>query len=121
VPYVVRRVAVLDAAAAAPGQNPVRQGHRVYLDDEPVGWITSGTVVPFWRRGGGGPEGEDPAGRRAIAMAYVDARLASASPAVRLAVDKGRGLRVPAVLVPTHLRVEGERVRAVLYPRGEPA
>jgi aminomethyltransferase len=40
-PRVVRSVAVLDRGVA-------RQGAAVFRDSRMIGWVTSGTVVPYW-------------------------------------------------------------------------
>ncbi len=115
VPYLVRRLAVLDKRKDRPGNNPVRQGHRLLVDEQAAGWVTSGTVVPCWRHA---PGTDSPAEsiRRAIALAYVRADLRVRRPGTPVSVDKGRGRPLPALLVRTNLRVCGDHTRAVLYP-----
>ncbi|MHC4951221.1 MAG: glycine cleavage system aminomethyltransferase GcvT [Planctomycetota bacterium] len=41
VPKIVRQVRLLDKGIA-------RDGSEVYYQGEPVGWVTSGTMVPYW-------------------------------------------------------------------------
>jgi aminomethyltransferase len=54
-----------------------RHGDEVFLEEKRIGWVTSGTVVPYWEFEGEGVEatitGDE--GRRAIALACLDARL----------------------------------------------
>lgn len=120
VPYLVRRLAVLDPRGDRPGVNPARHGHRIQDEDRPAGWITSGTVVPCWRY----TEQDEPTDesvRRAIALAYVRADLRVRRRGTPVSVDKGRGRRVPALLVRTNLRTQGDRARGILYPGARPA
>jgi len=42
VPKIVRQVRLLDKGIA-------RDGSEVYYQGEPVGWVTSGTMVPYWK------------------------------------------------------------------------
>ncbi len=96
------------------GKGVARAGFRVFRGEEPAGWITSGTVVPYWKVAGEGlasrRTGER--GMRAIGLAYVDSRLREED---RASVEI-RGQRVEAVVVPCHLRTDAPpHARPVLY------
>jgi aminomethyltransferase len=62
---------------AIEGKGVARQGDRVLVGDEQVGFVTSGTVAPYWKIEGSGSISNitDAAERRAVALALVDARL----------------------------------------------
>jgi aminomethyltransferase len=81
-----------------------RQGDPVFIGNRQVGFVTSGTVAPFWRFEGEGSNmkltGEHD--RRAIAMGYLDASL---MPEQELEVLV-RGRRIKARIVRWHGRSE---------------
>jgi aminomethyltransferase len=58
-------------------QGVARAGYPVSVDDRPVGYVTSGTVVPYWKSEGdgvaAGPGAETE--KRALCLAYLDADL----------------------------------------------
>jgi aminomethyltransferase len=64
--------------AAFGERRPLRAGSKVYLGDELVGYVTSGTVAPYWRFSGDGitatPSEEH--GLRPIGLALLDSTLA---------------------------------------------
>jgi aminomethyltransferase len=81
-----------------------RAGAGVYRNARPVGYVTSGTMVPYWQSTGVGlatAQGEDRQ-MRAIGMALVDSDLV-AGDEVEIEV---RGKRIRAVIVPYLLRNE---------------
>ena len=89
---------------AVTGRGIARQGAEVFVGDRKVGDVTSGTMVPYWVFEGEG-ETSVPGDRhemRAICLAYLDSELPDDQP---VEVDI-RGKRVPAVIVPYHLRSE---------------
>jgi len=121
VPRFVRRTAILNGDRTGPGVNPARHGHEVRLDGELVGWVTSGTTVPYRHFEGEGlesmpGEGQD---RRAIAMAYVDSRIVVGRRGQFLEVTKPRGRALPAMLVPSNMRPVAPYSRSVVYPEAE--
>ncbi len=81
-----------------------RQGDLVFLDEKKVGFITSGTMVPYWKFEGEGATMRitDEQDRRAIALAYVDATV----PAEQELEIEVRGRRLSAQLVRWHGRSE---------------
>ena len=86
------------------GRGIARAGSRVFRNGEPVGFVTSGTMVPYWKT-----EGEGIASRltgerdmRAIGLALLDSTLCEGD-AVEIEI---RGKRAGAVIVPYHLRSE---------------
>jgi aminomethyltransferase len=99
---------------AITGRGIAREGAEVYRDGERVGWITSGTAVPYW-----GVEGEGLCSLqtqehhlRSIALAYVDSRIVEDD---EVEVDV-RGKRVPGLVVPYHLRSDAPPcARAIVW------
>lgn len=94
-PRVVRPLAILDQGIA-------RQGDVVSWQGQMVGWVTSGTMVPYWVFTGEGPEAgpTDQTGRRAIALAYISVTVPKY--AIVEVLVRGRSLR--AQVVPRHGR-----------------
>ena len=89
---------------AVTGKGIARAGAEVYHCGKSVGWITSGTSVPYWL-----PEGEgietvltDQSAKRSIALAYIDSDILKNEP---LEIDV-RGRMLDAVVVPVHMRSE---------------
>ena len=95
-----RRVLLLELA----GRGVKRPGDKVFQDDVQVGYVTSGTVVPYWGVEGEGVESRftDESARRAIGMALISSRLWDGD---QVEVEI-RGRRVPARIVPYLLRAE---------------
>ncbi len=92
-----------------------RAGCPVWQGRPRVGTVTSATMVPYWKFSGEGiasmPTGEH--GLRAIGLALVDSRLFEGD-AVEIEI---RGRRVPALIVPHHLRSEAPPyARPILCP-----
>jgi aminomethyltransferase len=107
-PRLVQPIALLDKGVA-------RNGSRVFKDDEPVGYVTSGTMVPFWEFHGIGLDSKisDEKGMRAIGLALLDCRLKERD---QVEIDI-RGRRVKAMVVPYHLRSEAPPyARSILSP-----
>jgi len=100
------------------GSGIARQGHEVFLADRKVGFVTSGSVAPYWRFEGQGATTRigDEHDRRPIALACLDAEL---GPGREVEVDL-RGRRVPARVVEWHGRSDAPPYfRAVLPRRAE--
>jgi len=118
VPRFVRRLAVLGKDLQSPGLNPVRNGHRVLLEGETVGWVTSGTAVPFVHFRGSGLRSEpgDEENKRAIALGYIDANIVAGRNGQVVEVDKGKGRGVPAMVVTANLRATPPYARPVIHP-----
>lgn len=81
-----------------------RAGAPVFHADSPAGWVTSGTMVPYWQYGGQGLASviSDQSARRAIGLALIDSRIQEGS---IVDVDV-RGKRLRAGLMPYLLRSE---------------
>ena len=75
----------------------MRGGMEVYANEKAVGWITSGTMVPYWNFDENGIG--DTVLKRSIGFAYIDAALTQAD---TIYVDV-RGKRLQAKIVPKHL------------------
>jgi aminomethyltransferase len=95
-----RRIRLLEIA----GRGIARPGDRVFRDGRHVGFVTSGTMVPYWSTEGTGVESRfgDDSVRRAIAMALVDSELLDED---EVTVEI-RGRETPAMIVPYLLRGE---------------
>ena len=81
-----------------------RAGAMVYHADTPVGYVTSGTMVPYWRSDGVGLSSIQSEDRkmRAIGLALIDSNLVEGD---EIEVDI-RGKKIKAVIVPYLLRNE---------------
>ena len=112
-PRRIRPVAVL-------GQGIARQGFEVRKNGKHVGYITSGTMVPYWVSEG---EGIDCAiteqhKMRAICLAYLDCDIVDDE---KVTVEI-RGREVEALTVPFHLRSEAPpHSRPILAEHRRPA
>ncbi len=84
------------------GKGIARAGFRVFRDGEEAGFVTSGTMVPYWKTDGVGLSTRFTGERemRAIGLMLADSRLKK-DDTVEIEI---RGSRVPAVVVPYHLR-----------------
>jgi aminomethyltransferase len=96
-PRLIQPIAVVDKGIA-------RAGARVMRGGRPAGFVTSGTMVPYWLSAG---EGIDSAqteekGMRAIGLALLDSDLREDD---EVEIDI-RGRMTRAVIVPYHLRNE---------------
>lgn len=96
-PRLIQPVALLGAGVARAGDRVLRQG-RV------VGWVTSGTRVPYWVFDGDGLDAlpTERHGLRSLCLAYLDCDLVWDD---RVQVEV-RGRPVEAVVVAYHLRSE---------------
>ncbi len=111
-PRLVQPVALL-------GPGVARAGDPVFRGDRPVGYVTSGTRVPYWEFDGEGLDAvqTDRHGLRSICLAYLDCDLVEDD---RVSVVV-RGRRVDAVLVEVHLRSEAPPwARPILCGRETP-
>ena len=99
---------------AITGRGIAREGAEVYHGGARVGWVTSGTAVPYW-----GVEGEGLCSLqtqehhlRSIALAFVDSPIVEDD---EVEVDV-RGKRVPGLVVPYHLRSDAPPcARAIVW------
>jgi aminomethyltransferase len=94
-PRLIRTVAVT-------GRGIARAGSPVKKEGRSVGWVTSGTMVPYWRFESDAPDATpgDDYELRSICLAYLDSRLPVGE---RVTIDI-RGREAEAVLVARHLR-----------------
>ena len=96
-PRIIQPVAVA-------GRGVARSGAGVFKDGRAVGFVTSGTMVPYWVFEGEGLRSvrTDQKQLRSICMACMDCEVLEGD---RLTIDI-RGKQVDAVVVPHHLRSE---------------
>ncbi|MBU0971966.1 MAG: glycine cleavage system aminomethyltransferase GcvT [Proteobacteria bacterium] len=101
---------------AVTGKGIAREGYRVFSGDLPVGYVTSGTMVPFQEALGSGLDAcfEETPNRRALAMALIDSRLTQGD----LLEIEIRKKRCPAIVVPYHMSSEAPPfVRSIPHDR----
>ena len=93
-PRRIRPITLLDRGV-------MRAGMPVYDKGEPVGWVTSGTMVPYYRSENEGLESQftDDIVKRAIGLCYIDSDILD-NEAVEVDV---RGRRLRAVIPERHL------------------
>lgn len=92
----------------------MRAGMPVYRNGEKIGYVTSGTMVPYYRAEGEGLQTviTDETANRALGLAYVSSDVLDDD---ELEVDV-RGRRLKAVAVPYHMRVDAPPfARPILY------
>lgn len=107
-PRSVRTVELIDKGIA-------RAGAPVMYDGRPVGHVTSGTMVPYWKFQGEGIEGRinDETSRRAIGLALID----SSIPDGAVIETDVRGKRLRAGVMTYLLRSEAPPfARAITWP-----
>jgi aminomethyltransferase len=94
-PRLIRAVTLTERGVA-------RAGSLVARDGQAIGWVTSGTMVPYWKSLAAG-SAETPSGEhelRSICLAYLDCDTSTGD---SVTIDI-RGKNVAAVLVDRHLR-----------------
>ena len=89
---------------AATGKGIARPGDRVFASDKHVGYVTSGTMVPYFKYVGEGLQSvlTEEKQMRSICLALVDSDIVEGD---QLEIEI-RGKRTDAVVVPYHLRSE---------------
>ncbi len=103
---------------AVTGKGIAREGYKVFSQGNHVGYVTSGTMVPFQNAVGSGLDArfEETPKRRAVALALIDSLLLEGS---LLDIDI-RGKSCAAVVVPYHMSSEAPPfVRAIPHDRLE--
>ncbi len=96
-PRIIMPVELIDRGIA-------RAGSPVFVNDQPAGFITSGTMVPYWEFDGEGIASQitDKQSRRAIALALLNSDLVEGD---TIAIDI-RGRKVRGQIAPYFLRSE---------------
>ncbi len=92
----------------------MRAGMPVYRGEEQIGWVTSGTMVPYYCHEGEGLSTKilDDTAKRSIGLAYLSSDVLEED---CVEVDV-RGKRVKAVIPPYHMRVDAPPfARPILY------
>ena len=81
-----------------------RAGYKIFQEDRPAGYITSGTMVPYWHTRGEGIASAltDDHSLRGICLALLNSDIFEGD---TLEIEM-RGRRIPAVVVPFHMRSE---------------
>ena len=95
-PYRTQAIALIDRGV-------MRGGMELYRGEEHIGWITSGTMVPYHTENG--------SANRSLGMAYMKSDVKEGD---EISVDV-RGKRLKARVVKNHMRIEGNFVRPVIH------
>jgi aminomethyltransferase len=79
----------------------IRAGMEIYKDDQKAGWVTSGTMVPYYDYEGEGAETKllETTGKRSIGFAYIDSSV-TADDVIHIDV---RGKKLQAKTVTRHM------------------
>jgi aminomethyltransferase len=99
---------------AVTGRGIARERAPVSRAGRHIGWITSGTAVPYWGVRGEGlcATQSDAHELRSIALAYIDSRVIEGE---EVEIDV-RGRRIPGLVVPYHLRSDAPPcARAIVW------
>jgi aminomethyltransferase len=105
---------------AITGKGIGREGYRVFYKDKPVGYITSGTSVPYRLPTGSGLHGtfEPEIKKRPIALALLDSTIRTGD----ILEIEIRKKRCAAVVVPYHMSsMAPPYVRAILHDQLKPS
>ena len=101
------------------GKGVLRKGFPVYCRDawaegKPVGYVTSGTMIPYYKTAGEGLESvfTEETGRRSIGLAYMDSRICQD---FDIEIDI-RGKRQPAKVVGCHIRQDAAPYARPILP-----
>ncbi len=95
-PYRTQAIALIDRGV-------MRGGMELYRGDEHIGWVTSGTMVPYLTETG--------SANRSLGMAYMKSDVKEGD---EITIDV-RGKRLNARVVKNHMRIEGNFVRPVIH------
>ena len=97
-PRRIRAIALIDRGV-------IRAGMDIYMDGRHVGWVTSGTMVPYYVDG-------DETAKRSIGLCYIDSDIPKDSV---VEVDV-RGRRLKAAITIRHMKAdEGPFAKPVVY------
>jgi aminomethyltransferase len=93
-PRLIMPVALVDKGVA-------RAGNKLFVEQKHVGYVTSGTMVPYWKSQDNGISSQlsEETGKRAICLALLDSNLRKGD---EIEIDI-RGRKTRAILVPHHL------------------
>lgn len=99
---------------AVTGKGIARAGNKVFISDKEVGYVTSGTMVPYltWQGQGLQSVQNNEKQLRSICLALLDSNIVENTQVV----IEVRGRRIEAVVVPYHLRSEAPpNARAIMH------
>ena len=101
-------------AVAVSGKGIARAGSKVFKDNKLVGYVTSGTMVPYWKWEGQSLESlpTDQKDLRSICLALLDSNIHNGD---KIEIEI-RNQRTEALVVPYHLRSEAPPyARPIIY------
>ena len=89
----IRKLALIDKGVARPGD-------EIRVQGKSVGWVTSGTITPYWLIDGAGEHAKitGETGRRAIALGYIDTNIKAGTRVEVIVRDRP----LEAAIVATH-------------------
>ncbi|MBM4348203.1 MAG: glycine cleavage system protein T, partial [Deltaproteobacteria bacterium] len=111
---IPRRVVPIAVIGSQGGQAIARQGYEVFVNGKKAGYVTSGTMIPFWNFSDEGilSKPTDEKGMRAIALAYIDSDFEDDQ---RIEIQQ-RGKAIEGIIVEKHLSGEAPPyARPILY------
>lgn len=121
---IPRRIVPIAVLGNQGGQAIARQGYEVFVNGKKAGYVTSGTMIPYWHFSDEGilSKPTEERGMRAIALAYIDSDFEAGQ---RIEVQQ-RGKKIEGIIVEKHLSGEAPPyARPILYQekvikKGEP-
>lgn len=122
---IPRRVVPIAVIGSQSRQAIARQGYEIFVNGKKAGYVTSGTMIPYWNFSEEGilSKPTEERGMRAIALAYIDSDFEDGQ---RLEIQQ-RGKTIEGVIVEKHLSGEAPPyARPILFQervlkRREPA
>jgi aminomethyltransferase len=101
---IPRRIVPIAVIGSQGGQAIARQGYEVFVNGKKAGYVTSGTMIPYWNFSEEGILSKpiEEKGMRAIALAYIDSDFVDNQ---RIEIQQ-RGKAIEGVIVEKHLSGE---------------
>jgi aminomethyltransferase len=113
---IPRRIVPIAVIGDPDGKAIARQGNEVFADGRKVGYVTSGTMIPYWNFSDEGilSKPTEEKGMRAIALAYIDSEFEEGQ---RIEIQQ-RGRAMEGVIVEKHLSGEAPPyARPILFQK----
>ncbi len=101
---IPRRIVPIAVLGSKGGQAIARQGYEIFVGERKVGYVTSGTVIPYWHFSDEGilSKPTEERGMRAIGLAYIDSDFEAGQ---KIEIEQ-RGRRMEGIIVEKHLSGE---------------
>jgi len=111
---IPRRIVPVCVLPGQGGQAIARKDYEVFVNGKKVGYVTSGTMIPYWHFSDEGilSKPRDEHGMRAIGLAYLDSDFEAGQ---KVEIQQ-RGKMIPGIIVEKHLSGEAPPyARPILY------